>query len=62
MSHLAVEMEYLFQDSKTPQFLSRETRLLIETIGETKNRSTEEEIIGREIQSVKRQLSQPCDP
>lgn len=55
-------MEYLFQDSKTPQFLSRETRLLIETIGETKNRSTEEEIIGREIQSVKRQLTQPCDP
>lgn len=33
-------MEYLFQDSKTPQFISKETRVLIETIGETKNRST----------------------
>lgn len=40
-------MDYLFQDNKIPQNLSKETRDLIETIGETKNKSTEEDIIHR---------------
>lgn len=34
-------MDYLFQDKKIPQLISKETRALIETIGETKNKSTE---------------------
>jgi hypothetical protein len=40
-------METLFQDKNVPYSLSRETRNLIELIGETKNKSTEEEIIKR---------------
>ncbi len=34
-------MDYLFQDKKIPHLISKETRMLIETIGETKNKSTE---------------------
>jgi hypothetical protein len=34
-------MDYLFQDKKIPLLLSKETRSLIEMIGETKNKSTE---------------------
>lgn len=50
----------LFEDKKTPQALSKETRTLIELIGETKNKSVEEEIIKKEIIFVKTQLS--CNP
>jgi hypothetical protein len=46
-------MEFLFGDKKVPLTLSRETRNLIEIIGETKNKSNEEEIIKREISAVK---------
>lgn len=55
-------MESLFHDKKVPYTLSRETRNLIELIGETKNKSTEEDIIKKEINIVKNQLAGNCDP
>ena len=49
-------------DKKTPQDLSKETRNLIELIGETKNKSNEEDIIKREMTFVRTQLATSPDP
>lgn len=54
-------MEYIFQDKKIPWTLSKETRNLIETIGETKNKELEEELILKEIQAVRTHISGPID-
>jgi AP-4 complex subunit epsilon-1 len=54
-------MDFLFVDKKVPQNITRETRLLIDTIGETRNKETEEEIILREIGLVKEQITQPLE-
>jgi AP-4 complex subunit epsilon-1 len=55
-------MDSLFQDRKTPRTLNQETRSLIELIGETKNKSTEEDLIRKEIVFVKTQLGARPDP